>query len=122
MSLLALPPEIRLQIYPYLLNPNTYTTAYTRITQLTSQAYAEAHSKHTLAKIPSATLPRFYVTRHTPPILLVNRQISREALAVLYETELELRGTPATYFVFRQMDVAEFICETLLQRVELGGC
>ncbi|KAL2802507.1 acyl-CoA N-acyltransferase [Aspergillus granulosus] len=70
-----------------------------------------------LGKYPVRHSRGFYVTRSTPAILLVNRQITCEALEVLYNTELILKGTPATYFVFRQMDIAEFICETLLQRV-----
>ncbi|KAL3449397.1 hypothetical protein BJX65DRAFT_36905 [Aspergillus insuetus] len=117
MSFLSLPPEIRLLIYPHLLNPSTYAASYDRINRLTTQAYDEAHSKHSLTKIPCATLPRFHVTRATPSILLVNRQITHEALPILYRTELVLKGTPSTYFVFRQMDIAEFICETLLQRM-----
>jgi hypothetical protein len=117
MSFLSLPPEIRLLIYPHLLNPSTYAASYDRINRLTTQAYDEAHSKHSLTKIPCATLPRLHVTRSTPSILLVNRQITREALPTLYRTELVLKGTPSTYFVFRQMDIAEFICETLLQKM-----
>ncbi|KAL2835678.1 hypothetical protein BJY01DRAFT_223214 [Aspergillus pseudoustus] len=118
MSFLSLPPEIRLQIYPYLLKPNSYTGAYKQIRHLTKQAYDKANGKKSPKKLPSVALPRFYVTRSTPAILLVNRQITREALEVLYSTELTLYGTPSTYFVFRQMDIAEFISETLLQRVQ----
>ncbi|KAJ0425958.1 hypothetical protein BJY00DRAFT_163160 [Aspergillus carlsbadensis] len=114
---ILLPPEIRLQIYPHLLNPNSYTSSYALINRLSTEAYDEANSKPAPPRIPCATLPRFHVTRSTPAILLVNRQIAREALPILYSTELVLKGTPSTYFVFRQMDVAEFICETLLQRM-----
>ncbi|KAL2845154.1 hypothetical protein BJX68DRAFT_242367 [Aspergillus pseudodeflectus] len=117
MSFLSLPPEIRLLIYSHLLNPSTYAASYDRINRLATQAYEEANSKHSPQRIPCATLPRFHVTRATPAILLVNRQITREALPILYSTELVLQGTPSTYFVFRQMDIAEFICETLLQKM-----
>ncbi|KAL4787121.1 hypothetical protein BJX76DRAFT_354530 [Aspergillus varians] len=92
---------------------NEYTSGYKHITRLTKQAYDATDHRQT----PDVTLPRIYVTRHTPSILLVNRQITTEALSVLYNTELTLHGTPATYFVFRQMDIAEFISETLLQRM-----
>lgn len=116
MSFLDLPPEIRLQIYPLLLDPSQYRSGYKHIKHLTGQAHS-FNDHHQFLKTPSATLPRFYVTRYTPSILLLNRQITTEALPVLYNTELTLQGTPLTYFVFRQMDIAEFISETLLQRM-----
>ncbi|KAL2816585.1 hypothetical protein BDW59DRAFT_166309 [Aspergillus cavernicola] len=113
MSFLTLPPELRLQIYSLLLDPNQYSSGYKRIIRLTDEAYSNSDHR----QVPDVTLPRFYVTRYTPSILLLNRQITAEALAVLYNTELTLQGTPGTYFVFRQMDIAEFISETLLQRM-----
>lgn len=114
MRFLDLPPEIRLQIYALLLDPNQYKSGYKHITHLTREAY---NSSTDPLRTPMVTLPRFYVTRYTPSILLLNRQITSEALPVLYNTDLTLEGTPGTYFVFRQMDIAEFICETLLQRM-----
>ncbi|KAL4940167.1 hypothetical protein BDV06DRAFT_24686 [Aspergillus oleicola] len=115
MSFLSLPPEIRLQIYTLLLDPNTYITSYKTISSLTNEAI-DANSK---TQTPSVILPRFHVTRSTPSILLLNKQITSEALPVLYSTPLTLMGPPSTYFVLRQMDIAEFICETLLQRLRL---
>ncbi|KAL3475969.1 hypothetical protein BJX99DRAFT_228677 [Aspergillus californicus] len=121
-SFMDLPPEIRLQIYPHLLDPSSYISSYKQINRLTNEARDNAEKSRTIDRpsyqIPDVTLPRFHVTRYTPSILLVNRQITSEALPILYKKELKLQGTPWTYFVFRQMDIAEFISETLLQRVQ----
>ncbi|RDW67278.1 uncharacterized protein DSM5745_09144 [Aspergillus mulundensis] len=125
MSFLFLPPELRLQIYTYLLDPNTYVTGYTNITRLTSTAYEDAHADALASnesdrpQIPSVSLARIYITRRTPSILLLNRQITAEALPVLYSVPLTLTGTPSTYLSMRQMDIAEFISETLLQRIKV---
>jgi hypothetical protein len=113
MNFLDLPPEIRLKIYSLLLDLSQYRSGYKRIKHLISQL---PRSSEPLS-VPGVTLPRFYVTRYTPSILLLNRKITTEALSVLYNTELTLEGTPGTYFVLRQMDIAEFISETLLQRM-----
>lgn len=121
-NFLALPPEIRLQIYPYLFNPSKYRSSYKRITRLTSEAEEEAksHCDDNVQRrfIPDVSLPRIYLDRSTPSILLVNRQITSEALPVLYGTTLTVSSTPTTYLAMWQMDLAEFICETLLQRMQ----
>ncbi|KAL4949326.1 hypothetical protein BDW69DRAFT_188434 [Aspergillus filifer] len=116
MNFLSLPPEVRLQIYALLLNPNAYIASYKTIRRLTDEAYKDANK---IDFTPSALLPRFHVTRSTPSILLLNKQVTAEALEVLYGTPLTLIGPPSTYFVLRQMDIAEFICETLLQRMRV---
>ncbi|KAL4961610.1 uncharacterized protein BDV14DRAFT_203645 [Aspergillus stella-maris] len=116
MNFLSLPPEVRLQIYALLLDPNTYNASYNTMRRLTDEAYKDAN---TIDLTPSALLPRFHITRSTPSILLLNKQITSEALPVLYGTPLALIGPPSTYFVLRQMDIAEFICETLLQRMRV---
>ncbi|KAL4932432.1 uncharacterized protein BDV17DRAFT_196286 [Aspergillus undulatus] len=110
MSFLALPPDIRFRIYPLLLDPNTYSSSYKHLNRRAKEAYDNS-------SLPSAMLPRFHVTRKTPSILLLNKLITAEALPVLYSKEMTLYATPSTYFVFRQMDIAEFICETLLERM-----
>ncbi|KAK2759486.1 hypothetical protein FQN54_002965 [Arachnomyces sp. PD_36] len=114
MNFLDFPPEIRLQIYTLLLDPNQYKSGYKQITQLMKESHDSCTNTN---RVPHVTFPRLYVTRYTPSILLLNRQIATEALPVLYNAELTLTGTPGAYFVMRQMDIAEFICETLLQRI-----
>lgn len=120
-NFLNLPPEIRLQIYPYLFNPSKYSSSYRRITRLTEQAEEEAKSHceddFQRRSIPDVSLPRIYLDRSTPSILLVNRKITSEALPVLYSTTLTVSSTPTTYLAMWQMDLAEFISETLLQRM-----
>ncbi|KAL4799293.1 hypothetical protein BDV19DRAFT_385542 [Aspergillus venezuelensis] len=115
-NFLSLPPEVRLQIYVLILDPNTHNASYNTIRRLTDEAYKDANK---IDLTPSALLPRFHVSRYTPSVLLLNKQITAEALPVLYSTPLTLIGPPSTYFVLRQMDIAEFICETLLQRMRV---
>ncbi|KAE8402647.1 hypothetical protein BDV37DRAFT_252096 [Aspergillus pseudonomiae] len=50
-------------------------------------------------------------------VLLLNKQITEEALDILYRMPGELLRTPGTNFTMRQTDIAAFICEHLLQRI-----
>lgn len=109
VSFLELPCEIRLIIYTYALNPNEYKKAYRKVI-----AYANDTDR---LRGPSCAHTRPYVERYTPPILLLNRQITTEALQVLYQIPLHLYGTPSTQYTMRQMDIAEFISEGLLQKI-----
>jgi hypothetical protein len=110
-SFLDLPPEIRIMIYAHALNPNEYVKSYRKMT--TAVAF-------TPTSPPLCDEPRLYVERYTPSILLLNKRITIEALPVLYRKPLVLYGTPSTYFTMRQMDIAEFISEHLLQRIQYG--
>ncbi|KAJ5764168.1 hypothetical protein N7533_002849 [Penicillium manginii] len=112
-SFLDLPPEIRLIIYAYSLNPNEYVCGYRQIELL-------AAAEMDRARGPVCAYPRPYIERHTPTILLINRQITTEALEVLYKIPLNLYETPPTYFVMRNMDITEFISEHLLQKIHHG--
>lgn len=109
-SLLDLPSEIRLIIYTHLLNPNEYVKSYRKLRDQWSS----------VAGGPLCTLPRPYVKRYTPCILLLNKKITTEALHYLYRIPLNLYGTPSTYFVMRQMDITEFISEHYLQKIRVG--
>ncbi|KAJ5782695.1 hypothetical protein N7457_004469 [Penicillium paradoxum] len=110
LSFLDLPAEIRLMIYKHSLNPNEYVKSYGKL------------GDHTVSPAdgPLCTFPRSYVERYTPSILLLNKQITTEALHLLYRIPLNLYGTPSTYFVMRQMDITEFISEHILQRIRYG--
>ncbi|KAJ5497110.1 hypothetical protein N7463_009097 [Penicillium fimorum] len=110
ISLLELPTEIRLIIYTHLLKPNEYVKSYRKLTDSWSSAGGG----------PLCTIPRPYVKRYTPSILLLNKKITTEALHYLYRIPLNLYGTPSTYFVMRQMDITEFISEHYLQRIHHG--
>ncbi|KAJ6184238.1 hypothetical protein N7519_005539 [Penicillium mononematosum] len=110
VSLLDLPAEIRLVIYTYLLKPNEYVKSYRKLRDQWSSAGSG----------PLCTIPRPYVKRYTPSILLLNKKITIEALHYLYRIPLDLYGTPSTYFVMRQMDITEFISEHYLRRIHHG--
>lgn len=119
LSFLDLPPEIRLKIYAYLLNPNDYVKGYRKIATASSLSSIPTRPPSAgYLSPPLCDTPRQYVDRHTPSILLLSKQITSEALHILYRIPLTLYGTPQTYFAMRQMDIAEFICEQLLQRIE----
>jgi hypothetical protein len=113
ISFLDLPVEIRVLIYEYLLNPNDYLSGYRQI-----ETMITAHTDR--SRGPSCADPRLYVERYTPSILLLNKQITSEALYVLYRIPLSLEGTPRTYLAMRQMDITEFISEELLQNIHYG--
>ncbi|KAJ5178196.1 uncharacterized protein N7500_000895 [Penicillium coprophilum] len=110
ISLLDLPAEIRLIIYTHLLNPNEYVKSYHKFRDPWSSPGSG----------PLCAIPRPYVKRYTPSILLINKRITIEALHHLYRVPLTLYGTPSTYFVMRQMDITEFISEHYLQRIHHG--
>ncbi|KGO60210.1 hypothetical protein PEX1_034580 [Penicillium expansum] len=109
-SLLDLPAEIRLMIYTCLLKPNEYVKSYRKLKDPESSAKGG----------PLCAIPRPYVKRYTPSILLLNKKIATEALHYLYQIPLNLYGTPSTYFAMRQMDITEFISEHYLQRIHHG--
>ncbi|KAJ5279007.1 hypothetical protein N7478_004379 [Penicillium angulare] len=119
LAFLDLPPEIRLKVYAYSLNPNEYVKCYRKIATnpILGSAFTRTSNTRSLSP-PLCDTPRPYVERHTPTILLLSKQITYEALPVLYRIPLTLHGTPQTYFVMRQMDIAEFISEHLLQKIE----
>lgn len=111
-NFLDLPRELRDIVYFYSFNPSGYVKAYKSL-------FANCTIDF-LRGPPACAYPRPYVARYTPTILLLNRQITSEALIVLYKKPLILKGTPHTYFTMRQMDITEFISERLLQRIHFA--
>ncbi len=109
--LLALPPEVRDCIFDAALNwPNLSDLAKT----ITSQSDATLGLEQPLCTIPR---PR-YEAMSTPSLLLLNRQITSEALEVLYRKPLILDSTlPYMPQLGRPMDIPEIISESTLQNL-----
>lgn len=111
---LALPSELRNQIYHYTLEWPALSEHYTQILY-EEVTYARGLSQTSpLCVVPIPVVEE--VT--TPSLLLVNRQVAAEALAVLYKQPLVLCQTPP-YLpqLAKPMDITEFISETTLQLV-----
>ncbi|KAE8391201.1 hypothetical protein BDV23DRAFT_182723 [Aspergillus alliaceus] len=116
-SFLDLPPEIRRMIYLHCMNPNEYKSAY----DIYRHNHIEEGNTEYMKRGPLCIEPRIYITRTTPSILLLNKQITAEALEVLYRIPVDLYGTPGSHCSMRQMDIAEFICEQFLQRIQYAA-
>jgi hypothetical protein len=118
-SLLSLPADIRIIIYSYALTWPNLSDAFA----LTQKAQGIALKDYEHLSSPLCTIPRTPVRTTTPTILLLNRQITAEALDVLYRTPLVIpKPPPYSYVASRYYDIFEFVPETLLQsawRVEL---
>lgn len=113
ISFLDLPGEIRAIIYVCSLDPNEYVSGYRQVEDQLS-----AHTDRTRG--PSCTYPDLYPELYTPSILLLNRQITGEALYALHKIPLYLEAPPSTTFPMRRMDITEFVCEHLLQQIHYG--
>ena len=110
VSFLDLPGEIRAIIYSYSLNPNEYVSGYREV-----EDQLAAHTDR--SRGPSCTYPYLHVKLYTPSILLVNRQISNEALYTLHKIPLNLEAPPSTTFPMCQIDITEFVGKPLLQQI-----
>ena len=110
---LALPLELRNEIYKYALDWPRFESF--KRTQLEDVSYRKAIS----ASAPLCMVPIPLVDKMTTPsILLVSRQVTSEALAILYKRPLVLSQTPP-YLpqLAKPMDITDFISETTLQLV-----
>ncbi|OCL09968.1 hypothetical protein AOQ84DRAFT_8802 [Glonium stellatum] len=118
-SLLSLPADIRIIIYSYALTWPNLSDAFA----LTQKAQGIALKDYEHLSSPLCTIPRTPVRTTTPAILLLNRQITAEALDVLYRTPLVIpKPPPYSHVASRYYDIFEFVPETQLQnawRVEL---
>lgn len=113
ISFLDLPGEIRALIYSYSLDPNEYVKGYRQV-----EDQLAAHTDR--SRGPSCTYPYLHVKLYTPSILLVNRQITKEALHSLRKIPLNLEAPPNTTFPMCQIDITEFLCENLLRQIHYG--
>jgi hypothetical protein len=112
--LLALPPEVRDCIYDAALDwPDLSGFAKAVPSQ------PDATIDHENSEQPLCTIPRpHFGSMSTPSLLLLNRQITSEALEVLYRKPLVLDSTPPYVQQFaRPMDITEFIGESTLQNL-----
>ena len=113
---LALSAELRNAVYEYAIDWPDLSIAFERIATDPGLAYDQDASK----SLPLCTFPKpHFEEKTTPSLLLVNRQITAEALEILYVKPLILTSTPP-YIpqLAKPMDICdEFISEATLQRL-----
>ncbi len=112
---LCLPFRLRYEIYTYAVNWPDLRVPFARLSRECERVEAIWESK----RDPKCTFPSPRVAaRTTPTILLLNRQITAEALPILRDKTLVLDTLPPyTPFLGRPMDITDFIGEATLQRV-----
>ena len=115
--LLTLPLEIRNVIYSYAISWPDLSTIF----QKTQVDYLNAFEAFTITKAPKCTIGRDRSTKLvTPTILLLNRQITSEALVVLQKKILTIPSPPPSPIqLAKPTDITEFIGEAVLQNVRL---
>lgn len=111
---LALPLELRNSIYEYVLDWPDLCHSYRR-TQFDEILYEPEISKASpLCVVPIPLVGEM----RTPSLLLVNHQVTSEALVILHRKPLVLSETPPHVpQLAKPMDITEFISETTLQLV-----
>ncbi len=114
-SFLSLPYRLRHEIYTYAIDWPDLRVPFTRLARECQRVEANWESR----REPKCTIPSPRVAaRTTPTLLLLNRQITAEALPVLRAKTLVLETLPPyTPFLGRPMDITDFIGEATLQRV-----
>lgn len=121
---LLLPTEIRLKIYYYALSWPHLGTLFARTLQRCQQAehdHLSGGNPDTGFKPKSSiAIASLLPPRHeTPTCLLLNRQITAEALPCLYSQTLKIDVLPPyTQALGRPMEITSFLCETALQNVQ----
>jgi hypothetical protein len=106
---LALPPEVRNCIYD----------AGLEWPDLPGLAKGISAKQSAIVDRPLCTIPRpHFGSMSTPPLLLLNRQITSEALEILYQKPFIMDSTPP-YIpqLAKPMDITEFISESTLQNL-----
>ena len=114
-SFLSLPYAIRMKIYSWALDWPDLRKTFARL----SRECERAGDEMAASRDPKCTFPILQVGRlTTPTVLLLNRQISSEALPVLHAKTLVLdMPPPSSPCIGRPMDITEFISEETLQCV-----
>lgn len=112
---LSLPYEVRREIYFWALDWPDLRPSFARL----SRECEEAREKMSASPDPKCTFPILHAGRlTTPTVLLLNRQITWEALPILRAKPFVLHDSPPTTpCTGRAMDITEFIGEETLQRV-----
>jgi len=115
LPFLSLPYEVRREIYHWALDWPDVRPSFARLSRECKNARKEMEA----SPDPKCTFPILHVGRlTTPTMLLLNRQITYEALLVLQTKPLILHEAPPfTPCTGRPMDITEFIGEETLQRV-----
>jgi hypothetical protein len=111
--LLALPPEVRNCIYDAALGWPDLSNLAKAVLSQPGATIDQARSEQ-----PLCTIPIPHCCRSTPSLLLLNRQITSEALEVLYRKALVLDSTPPfLQQLARPIDITQFISESTLQNL-----
>ncbi|KAI5459615.1 hypothetical protein BGZ63DRAFT_388373 [Mariannaea sp. PMI_226] len=123
-SFLLLPTEVRLKIYAYALSwPNLrqlFAQTYENCQHIELKFLSGLDQESRLRPKSSVAMASILPTRQvTPTCLLINRQITAEALPCLYSQILEINALPPyTQLLGRPMDITSFLCEAALQRAQ----
>ena len=116
-SILALPLEIRNAVYFHAISWPDLSTLF----QKAHAEYLDTYEAYITTRVPKCTISRDRSTKLvTPTVLLLNRQITSEALVVLQKKILTIPSPPPCPFQLAQpTDITEFIGEGVLKNVRL---
>jgi len=125
---LSLPFELRVLIYSYghkwpdiryLWKDQNSWILYQREKLYKQSKTPDSHSA-TRSRLPRCQTPVFKVKYSTPTILLLNRQISDEAIEVIYNTPLYLKTPSSGLDIprrYRILDITKFFSRGTLQKL-----
>jgi hypothetical protein len=117
---LQLPREIRDMIYEYAIDYPDMSTIFAKAREINKTAYDTRPRGDTTAGLPYVVLPKpQYLPLATPGLLLLNRQISAEAVDVLRKKTWYLKEPipDKDYVAGHAPDIIEFIGEETLQNI-----
>jgi hypothetical protein len=111
-TLLTLPTELRLQILSSCISFPNLISAFALIRER-DKDFAAQHSDMG----PVVTMPKPSIPTHTPAILLVCKQLTTEALDVLFRTTFVIEPTFPRSYTGKEYFITEFVCLDVLQRI-----
>ena len=113
---LALPAELRIPIYTLVLDYPDLANSYEKARSKLDDAFKDRERP----EVPLCTLSPDYTGAFvTPPILLLNRQITSEALPVLWAKTLHVPSPPPhAIYLQGNVDIAQFISDITLQKAQ----